>query len=231
MHRSEQTVCGASHLTVLRHISAERPPTTIARWYGGHADVPSVAIFSSMKAANDAGLRSAFVCWKRNVLLAEPPPLAMKWKLYVEPGCAITSTCAGRLFFVFASVNMSSGATCEYRRCVPVYVSKTPRERCISSSPSVQTYWPRFPITTAVPVSWQPGSTRPDAMFAFLSSSSATNWSLDEASGSLRMLESCCRWPGRSRCAMSVIAVADSSLSASGSTCRIFLPATSFVLT
>jgi len=31
-------------------ISADKPPITIARWYGGHAAVPSVAIFSSRKA-------------------------------------------------------------------------------------------------------------------------------------------------------------------------------------
>ena len=31
-------------------ISAEVPPMTIARWYGGHAAVPSVRIFSFRNA-------------------------------------------------------------------------------------------------------------------------------------------------------------------------------------
>lgn len=127
---------------------------------------------------------------------------------------------------MFASVNMSSGATCEYRRCVPVYVSKTPFERCSSSAPSVHTYCPRLPITIAVPVSWQPGSTFDAATLAFLSSSSATNRSFALASGSSRMLASCCRWPGRSRWAMSTIADDASSRSASGSTLRIVRPLT-----
>ena len=83
------------------------------RWYGGQADVPSEAIFSSMNSISLASLRSALVCWKRKVLFAEPPPLAMKWKLYALPGAAYSSIWAGRFDFVLASVNMSSGATCE----------------------------------------------------------------------------------------------------------------------
>jgi len=42
-------------------------------WYGGHAEVPSVFTFSSTKDIRDFSLRSALVCWKRSVLLAEPP--------------------------------------------------------------------------------------------------------------------------------------------------------------
>ena len=42
----------------------------------------------SRKAISFASLRSALVCWKRNVLLALPPPFAMKWKLYVLPEAA-----------------------------------------------------------------------------------------------------------------------------------------------
>jgi hypothetical protein len=38
-------------LTVFRSISAEVPPMTMARWYGGQAAVPSVLIFSSRNAA------------------------------------------------------------------------------------------------------------------------------------------------------------------------------------
>lgn len=61
--------------------------------------------------------------------------------------------------------------------------------------------------------------------------SSATNLSLSDASGSSRMLRSCCRCDGRSKCAMSTIAADDSSRNASGSTWRICLPATSTVET
>mmetsp|Transcript_10709 Transcript_10709/g.30067 ORF Transcript_10709/g.30067 Transcript_10709/m.30067 type:complete len:234 (+) Transcript_10709:106-807(+) len=64
-------------LTVLRFISALRPPTTTARWYGGHAAVPSVWIFSSRKAISFSGVSTALVCWYRKVLFALPPPLAM----------------------------------------------------------------------------------------------------------------------------------------------------------
>ena len=79
-------------------------------------------------------------------------------------------------------------------------------------------------MTIAVPVSWHIGSTPPAAMLAFLSSSSATYLSFDEASPSSRMLRSCWRWPGRSRWEMSWNAAAVSSVSASGSTVRTSLP-------
>ncbi len=55
---------------------------TTARWYGGHAAVPSERIFSSRNSISRVGLRTALVSWKRNDLLAEPPPLAMKRNLY-----------------------------------------------------------------------------------------------------------------------------------------------------
>ena len=48
------------------------------------------------------------------------------------------------------------------------------------------------PIMIAVPVSWQPGSTIPAAMLAFLRNSSATYLSFFDASGSFRIFESCC---------------------------------------
>jgi hypothetical protein len=48
-------------------------------------------------------------------------------------------------------------------------------------------------MTIAVPVSWHIGSTKPAEMFTFLSRSSATNRSFGEASGSSRMVRSCCR--------------------------------------
>mmetsp|Transcript_98253 Transcript_98253/g.273297 ORF Transcript_98253/g.273297 Transcript_98253/m.273297 type:complete len:203 (+) Transcript_98253:595-1203(+) len=63
-------VCGRSSryradasFTVFRQSSAERPPMTMARWYGGHADVPKVTTFSAMKASKDFGFSKAFVCW------------------------------------------------------------------------------------------------------------------------------------------------------------------------
>mmetsp|Transcript_12050 Transcript_12050/g.39433 ORF Transcript_12050/g.39433 Transcript_12050/m.39433 type:complete len:251 (-) Transcript_12050:652-1404(-) len=75
-------------LTVLSVISADRPPTTSARWYGGHAAVPRPLIFSSTKASRDASFSSALVCWKRKVLFADPPPLATKRKWYSSPSAA-----------------------------------------------------------------------------------------------------------------------------------------------
>ncbi len=65
-------------LTVFRLISAEVPPMTMARWYGGHADVPSVAILATQNDLSVSGFRSALVSWYRKVLLAEPPPFEMK---------------------------------------------------------------------------------------------------------------------------------------------------------
>jgi hypothetical protein len=41
------------------------PPTTIARWYGGQADVPMALIFSSRNDIIRAGLSSALVSWNR----------------------------------------------------------------------------------------------------------------------------------------------------------------------
>ena len=52
-------------MTVFMHASAEVPPTTIAMWYGGHAAVPRVFIFSTRKVSRLAGFRRAFVSWKR----------------------------------------------------------------------------------------------------------------------------------------------------------------------
>ena len=45
--------------------SADVPPMTTARWYGGHAAVPSVIIFSNTHGSSAFSLRSAFVSWKR----------------------------------------------------------------------------------------------------------------------------------------------------------------------
>ena len=42
-------------------ISAESPPTTMLRWYGGQAAVPRDLIFSSKKLSREAGFKSAFV--------------------------------------------------------------------------------------------------------------------------------------------------------------------------
>lgn len=72
-----------------------------------------------------------------------------------------------------------------------------PLLRAASSPPSVSTFWPRLPITIAVPVSWHMGSTPMAAMFAFFSRSSATNLSLLDASGSSMIRRSCARWAGR----------------------------------
>ena len=51
--RQRVVVARRRSLTVLRQSSAERPPTTMARWYGGHAAVPSDLIFSSRKLSSD----------------------------------------------------------------------------------------------------------------------------------------------------------------------------------
>ena len=60
----------------------------MARWYGGHAAVPSERIFSSRKLRIRAGFSTALVSWYRNDLLAEPPPLAMNRNLYSSPPVA-----------------------------------------------------------------------------------------------------------------------------------------------
>lgn len=78
----------------------------------------------------------------------------------------------------------------------------------------------------AVPVSWHPGKTRPDAMFAFFSSSMATNLSLAEASGSSSIFRSCCKWAGRSRWAISPKAVRERVRRASPETERNSSPLT-----
>ena len=77
-----------AYLAVFSANSAEVPPTTMARWYGGHAAVPSERIFSSRKLAIRAGFSTALVSWYRNDLFAEPPPLAMNRNLYSSPPVA-----------------------------------------------------------------------------------------------------------------------------------------------
>mmetsp|Transcript_11136 Transcript_11136/g.33375 ORF Transcript_11136/g.33375 Transcript_11136/m.33375 type:complete len:249 (+) Transcript_11136:2914-3660(+) len=178
-------------LTVFRVISADRPPITSARWYGGHAAVPRDLILSSTNSKSDLSFSKALVCWYKNVLFAEPPPFAMNWKWYSLPCAAYRSICAGKFVFVFASSNMDVGATWEYRRLRRLYVSYTPSASRASSSPSVRTRPPRLPITMPVPVSWQPGRTMDAATFAFFKSSVATNRSFSEASSSSRIFASC----------------------------------------
>ena len=46
-------------------ISADVPPMTTARWYGGHAAVPSVFIFSNSHGSSVFSLSSALVSWNR----------------------------------------------------------------------------------------------------------------------------------------------------------------------
>jgi hypothetical protein len=75
-----------AYFAVLSAYSALVPPTTIARWYGGQADVPSARSFSSRNASIREGFRTAFVSWYRNDLFALPPPLAMNRNLYAGSG-------------------------------------------------------------------------------------------------------------------------------------------------
>ena len=77
-----------AYLAVFSANSALVPPTTMARWYGGHAAVPSDRIFSSRNDSIRAGLSTALVSWYRNDLFAEPPPLAMNRNLYSSPPAA-----------------------------------------------------------------------------------------------------------------------------------------------
>src|SRR5262245_14203575 len=100
-----------AYLAVFSANSAVVPPTTIARWYGGHAAVPRERIFCSRNVSMAAGLSTALVSWYRYDLLAEPPPLAMNKNLYSPPAVAYSSICAGRLLPVFFSSHMVSGAS------------------------------------------------------------------------------------------------------------------------
>ena len=87
-----------------------------------------------------------------------------------------------------------------------------------------ETYWPFLPITIAVPVSWQPGSTPPAAMLAFLQQLERHEAVVGRGLGVVEDGASWARWPGRSRWAMSRMAWRVSRVSASGSTCRKRLP-------
>mmetsp|Transcript_19909 Transcript_19909/g.32492 ORF Transcript_19909/g.32492 Transcript_19909/m.32492 type:complete len:211 (-) Transcript_19909:167-799(-) len=66
-----------ANLTVFRFCSAERPPTTSARWYGGQAAVPMFWTCSVTKSMKAFSLSTPFVFCKSCVLLALPPPFAM----------------------------------------------------------------------------------------------------------------------------------------------------------
>ena len=65
--------------------SADMPPITIAKWYGGHADVPILIIASYRKDLKAFGLRTDFVFWYRKDLFADPPPFWIKANLYSFP--------------------------------------------------------------------------------------------------------------------------------------------------
>ncbi len=78
---SVSSECADASFAVFNVISAEVPPITSARWYGGHAAVPSVRSFSSSHVIIDDGLSSAFVSWNSRLLFAEPPPFAMNSSL------------------------------------------------------------------------------------------------------------------------------------------------------
>ncbi len=86
---------------------------TSARWYGGHAAVPSVRSLSSSHAISDDGFSNAFVSWNSRLLFAEPPPLAMNKNLYASPSTDSISISAGRLVPVFLSSYAVMGASWE----------------------------------------------------------------------------------------------------------------------
>ena len=75
-------------MTVFMVSSADVPPMTMARWYGGHAAVPSVSTFSFRNASMRSRVRIDGVAWNKNALLAEPPPLAMNKNLYAASASA-----------------------------------------------------------------------------------------------------------------------------------------------
>ena len=52
-----------AYLAVLRANSADVPPTTMARWYGGQAAVPISRSFSSRNCIIRVGFSSAAVSW------------------------------------------------------------------------------------------------------------------------------------------------------------------------
>src|SRR5215468_2335424 len=60
-----------AYLAVFSAYSAEVPPITIARWYGGQAAVPIRRSFSSRNRIMLVGLRIAFVSWYRYDLFAD----------------------------------------------------------------------------------------------------------------------------------------------------------------
>ena len=93
------------------------PPITIARWYGGQADVPSVFIFVSRNPSSRSGDRIARVSWNRKLLFALAAALGDEHQMelvgVVPAGAAMMSNCTGRLLPVFTSSNIDSGAICE----------------------------------------------------------------------------------------------------------------------
>ena len=58
---SESRYLALASLTVFSVYSADMPPITIARWYGGQAAVPSFRVSLSMKASSVFGFSSALV--------------------------------------------------------------------------------------------------------------------------------------------------------------------------
>mmetsp|Transcript_73633 Transcript_73633/g.175583 ORF Transcript_73633/g.175583 Transcript_73633/m.175583 type:complete len:239 (+) Transcript_73633:56-772(+) len=63
--------------TVFKFCSADRPPTTKAKWYGGQAAVPMPFTISATNSAKALSLRTPLVFCSSWVLLALPPPFAM----------------------------------------------------------------------------------------------------------------------------------------------------------
>ena len=206
---------------------------TTARWYGGHAAVPSERSFcveereQALRVEQRLGLleqealvrRAAALGHEQEVVRVAVGRVELDLRRQVRAGVLLVEHVERRDLRV---AQVRAWCRCRRRRA----------QIAASSPPPVSTYWPRLPMTIAVPVSWHTGSTPPAAMFAFFEQVERDE--LDRSPtprGRRGSSRSCARWPGRSRCAMSRIASAASRRSASGSTSRKVRPAASTVRT
>ena len=179
---------------------------TTARWYGGHAAVPSERSFSSRKRMRLVGIEHRLRLLEQVALVRRAAALGHEEELVRVAAGRVELDLRGQ---VVAGVALVPHGERRHLRVAQVRcevrVEHAARDRDLVVA-VVTICWPFLPMTIAVPVSWHMGRTPPAAMQAFLSRSSATKRSLADASGSSRILRSCCRCAGRRKWAMSCIA-------------------------
>ena len=208
---------------------------TIARWYGGQAEVPSVFILVSRNFASVAGDRIARVSWNRNVLLARAAALGDEHQVEF-----VGVVLAGRGHDVELHRQVVAGVhLLEHRQRRHLRIAQigfgvgamdAPGQRLllVAVDPDALALLAEDDRGAGVLAHRQHAA---GGDIGVLQQVQRHEPVVGDASGSSRMARSCGKMPGRSRCETSWNARNASSLSASGAMRRTVLPSTVMVRT